>query len=84
MSGNPPLLLHPTFSTENLRTLADNNIEYQIGKFDTLAITSTRQFERIVIAVENHQIVFDNLKKISPCLNPSYRYDLTEISKDQN
>ena len=56
MSGNPPLLLHPTFSTENLRTLADNNIEYQIGKLDTLAITSTRQFEGIVINLENHHI----------------------------
>ena len=63
MSGNPRLLLHPTFSTENLKTLADNKIEYQIGKLDTLAITSTRQFEGIVIAVENHQIVCDNLKE---------------------
>ena len=56
MSGNPRLLLHPTFSTENLGTLADNNIEYKIGKLDTLAITSTRQFQGIVIAVENHHI----------------------------
>ena len=57
---NSRLLLHPTFSTENLRTLADNNIEYQIGKLDT---PSTRQFEGIVIAVKNHQIVCDNLKE---------------------
>ena len=85
MSGNPRLLLHPTFSTENLRILADNNIENQIGKLDTPSNYKYKTIWRNSYCCWKPSHSFVTIwKKIFHCLNPSYRYDVTETSKDQN
>ena len=86
MSGNPRLLLHPTFSTENLRRgpLPTTTLSIKLGNWTLSSNYKYKTISRNSYCCWKPSHSFVTIwKKISPCLKTSYRCDVT-ISKDQN